>query len=201
MSRAPASIRPRAANFSITCAICAIGRARTIVLTTHHMEEAERCDRIGVLHQGRLVAIAPPADLERRTSAATWWRSTRAHPTELREQDCDADARDGRTGVTASLRVERPRGHEFVRDVVDVFGDEIESVTFGKPTLEDVFVHLTGQRFRRERGGSNAMMSEAGLQAGTLWLREITRFSPAAQPRYRIVPAAAGFLGVARAPG
>ena len=32
----------------------------TIVLTTHHMEEAERRDRIGVLHQGRLVAIAPP---------------------------------------------------------------------------------------------------------------------------------------------
>jgi ABC-2 type transport system ATP-binding protein len=49
--------------------------------------------------------------------------------------------------IDGTLRVERPRGHEFVRDVVDAFGDEIESVTFGKPTLEDVFVHLTGQRF------------------------------------------------------
>ena len=36
----------------------------TIVLTTHYMEEAERCDRIGVLHQGRLVAIAPPGELK-----------------------------------------------------------------------------------------------------------------------------------------
>src|SRR5665213_1296700 len=38
----------------------------TIVLTTHYMEEAERCDRIGVLHQGRLVAIAPPSELKAR---------------------------------------------------------------------------------------------------------------------------------------
>ena len=38
----------------------------TIVLTTHYMEEAERCDRIGVLHQGRLVAIAPPVELKAR---------------------------------------------------------------------------------------------------------------------------------------
>ena len=44
----------------------------TIVLTTHYMEEAERCDRIGVLHEGRLVAVAPPGELKAR-SAATWW--------------------------------------------------------------------------------------------------------------------------------
>jgi ABC-2 type transport system ATP-binding protein len=49
--------------------------------------------------------------------------------------------------VDGSIRVERPRGHEFLRDAVDAFGDQIESVTFGKPTLEDVFVHLTGHRF------------------------------------------------------
>ena len=61
-----------------------------------------------------------------------------------------------RMGVTAALvdgalRVERPRGQDFVRDVVDAFGEEIESVTFGKPTLEDVFVHLTGHRFNAGR--------------------------------------------------
>jgi ABC-2 type transport system ATP-binding protein len=49
--------------------------------------------------------------------------------------------------VAGSVRIERPRGHEFVRDVVEAFGDQIESVSFGKPTLQDVFVHLTGRRF------------------------------------------------------
>jgi ABC-2 type transport system ATP-binding protein len=52
------------------------------------------------------------------------------------------------TLVDGTIRVERPRGHEFVRDVVEAFGPEVESVTFGKPTLEDVFVHLTGRRFQ-----------------------------------------------------
>ena len=49
--------------------------------------------------------------------------------------------------VDGTIRIERLRGHELVRDVVDAFGDEIESVSFGKPTLEDVFVHLTGHQF------------------------------------------------------
>jgi ABC-2 type transport system ATP-binding protein len=49
--------------------------------------------------------------------------------------------------VDGTLRIERPRGHEFVRDVVEAFGEQVESITFGKPTLEDVFVHLTGHRF------------------------------------------------------
>ena len=117
----------------------------TIILTTHHMEEAERCDRIGVLHQGTLAAIAPPFELKSRVGGDVVAIYAR-EPEELQKKIA------ARMQVTAvlidgTLRVERPRGHEFVRDVVDAFGDEIESVTFGKPTLEDVFVHLTGQRF------------------------------------------------------
>jgi ABC-2 type transport system ATP-binding protein len=117
----------------------------TIVLTTHYMEEAERCDRIGVLHQGRLAAIAPPAELKSRVGGDVVAIYAR-EPEELQKKIAT------RMQVTAvlvdgTLRVEGPHGHEFVRDVVDAFGDEIESVTFGKPTLEDVFVHLTGHRF------------------------------------------------------
>jgi ABC-2 type transport system ATP-binding protein len=121
----------------------------TIVLTTHYMEEAERCDRIGVLHQGRLVAIAPPAELKARVGGdvVTIYAP---EPEELQKlialrMQVTAVLIDG------TLRVERPRGHEFVRDVVEAFGDEIESVTFGKPTLEDVFVSLTGHRFDASR--------------------------------------------------
>jgi len=49
--------------------------------------------------------------------------------------------------VDGAVRIEKLRGHELVRDLIDAFGDEIESVSFGKPTLEDVFVHLTGHQF------------------------------------------------------
>jgi ABC-2 type transport system ATP-binding protein len=117
----------------------------TIVLTTHHMEEAERCDRIGVLHQGRLVALAPPRDLKARVGGDVVVISA-ADPETLRNR-IQSQMRVAAALVDGALRVERPRGHEFVRDVVEAFGDAIESVTFGKPTLEDVFVHLTGERF------------------------------------------------------
>ncbi len=117
----------------------------TIVLTTHYMEEAERCDRIGVLHQGRLVAIAPPAELKARVGGDIVAINAR-DPEALRRKIAER-MRINAVLVDGVLRVERPRGHDFVRDVVEAFGDEIESVTFGKPTLEDVFVHLTGHRF------------------------------------------------------
>jgi ABC-2 type transport system ATP-binding protein len=54
---------------------------------------------------------------------------------------CDATVIDG------TVRIERPRGHEFVRDVVEAFAADVSLVTYGKPTLEDVFIHLTGHRF------------------------------------------------------
>ena len=52
--------------------------------------------------------------------------------------------------MDGAIRIERTRGHELVRDLIDAFGEEIESVSFGKPTLEDVFVHLTGHQWQSD---------------------------------------------------
>ena len=46
--------------------------------------------------------------------------------------------------VGGVVRIEREEGHRMVTDLMDAFPDEIESITVGRPTLEDVFVHLTG---------------------------------------------------------
>jgi ABC-2 type transport system ATP-binding protein len=120
-------------------------RGVTIVLTTHYMEEAERCDRLGILHEGKLVALAPPSELKTQVGGDVVVINAKNAAT-LRQQ-IQLRMRTSAALVGGSLRIERPRGHEFVRDVVEAFGDQIESVTFGKPTLEDVFVHLTGHRF------------------------------------------------------
>jgi ABC-2 type transport system ATP-binding protein len=117
----------------------------TIVLTTHHMEEAEGCDRIGLLNEGRLVALAAPAELKSRVGGDVV--VIQARNPEALQQKIEQRMRIKTTLVDRTLRVERPRGHEFLRDVVEAFGAEIDSVAFGKPTLEDVFVHLTGRRF------------------------------------------------------
>jgi ABC-2 type transport system ATP-binding protein len=124
----------------------------TIILTTHIMEEAERCDRVGILHQGRLVALDTPNALKAQVGGDVV--AIRAlNIAELRDKltrrfSCVPIVVDG------LLRIERPRGHEFIRDLVDAFPGEIQSVTFGKPTLEDVFVHQTGHQFWQEMHNS-----------------------------------------------
>ncbi len=125
----------------------------TIVLTTHYMEEAERCDRIAILHQGKLVSVGAPAELKNEVGGdVVVMQST--DPEGLRRKirerfGCDAALIDG------TLRVERPRGHEFVRDVVEAFPSDVTLVTYGKPTLEDVFIHRTGHRFWADGNGAS----------------------------------------------
>lgn len=117
----------------------------TVLLTTHILEEAERCNRVGILHRGKLVAIGTPQELKEKIGGdvvVIHTQNPEVLQAKIRERfGCEATLVDG------TLRVERPRGHEFVREVVDAFPGEVRSVTFGKPTLEDVFIHLTGHRF------------------------------------------------------
>lgn len=114
----------------------------TIVLTTHILEEAERCDRVGILHQGKLVAVGTPDALKAQVGGDVVVVST-ADPDKLQARirerfDCEPSVVDGR------VRIEISHGHAFVRDVVEAFAEEIQTVTYGKPTLEDVFIRLTG---------------------------------------------------------
>jgi ABC-2 type transport system ATP-binding protein len=123
----------------------------TVVLTTHYMEEAERCDRIGFIHQGRVVAIGRPSELKAEIGGDVVVVDA-ADAERLRGRIADRFECVPRV-VDGVLRIEIPRGHEFVRDVVEAFPADIRSVTFGKPTLEDVFVHLTGERFFSDGSG------------------------------------------------
>jgi ABC-2 type transport system ATP-binding protein len=114
----------------------------SILLTTHILEEAERCDRVGILHQGHLVAVGTPDELRARVGGdvvVVQTHDTKGLQMRIRERfNCNP------TVVEGCVRVEIAHGHAFVRDVVDAFASDIQAVTFGKPTLEDVFVHLTG---------------------------------------------------------
>ena len=122
----------------------------TILLTTHILEEAERCDRLGILHQGKLVALGTPGELKSQVGGDVV--VIHSHTAEeLREK---IRLRFGHESllVDGNLRLEIPQGHEFARSVVNAFGREVETLCFGKPTLEDVFIHLTGSRLWDEDG-------------------------------------------------
>lgn len=116
----------------------------TCLITTHLMDEADRCDRIGILDQGRLVGVDTPAGLKATIGGDVLTVAT-ANPSLLAGKVAErfglpTDVVDG------VVRIERERGHEFVTDLIEAFPGEIDSVTVGKPTLNDVFVHLTGHR-------------------------------------------------------
>ena len=118
----------------------------TVMVTTHLMEEAERCDRLGLLSKGELVALGTPDDL-RSSVGGDCITVQPAVPesdlaTRIRERfNVEVQEVDG------AVRVEREQGHELVRDLVAAFPNDVKSVAFGKPTLEDVFIRKTGHRF------------------------------------------------------
>jgi len=116
----------------------------TIVMTTHLMEEASGCDRVAILHRGKLVALGTPAQLVESVGGdviVITARDPKALGAAIEARfDVHPELVDDR------LRVERSRGHEFVPALVEAFPGEIDAITFGKPTLEDAFVHYTGER-------------------------------------------------------
>jgi len=115
-----------------------------VILTTHLMDEAAACDRVAILDAGRLVAIDAPETLTASIGGDVVLVKTRdAAGLAARVSErfaVKADVVDGQ------VRIERDRAHEFVTDLVESFPGELDAVTFGKPTLEDVFVHYTGHR-------------------------------------------------------
>ena len=114
----------------------------TILLTTHILEEAGCCDRLVLLHQGRIVAEGSPSELRSRIGGDV---------VVLESADNAALAKGiaDRFGLQPSVmdghvRVEIADGHRFITEVVEAFPGMIDSVGLHKPTLEDVFVKETG---------------------------------------------------------
>ena len=114
----------------------------TILLTTHILEEADRCDRLVLLHQGNIVAQGTPNELRSRIGGDV---------VVLESNDTGSLAAriEQRFGLTpkvmdGQVRVEIQNGHHFITEVVEAFPGTIDSVGLHKPTLEDVFVRETG---------------------------------------------------------
>ena len=123
----------------------------TVLVTTHLMEEAEHCDRLAILSEGKLVALGSPEEL----------KSTIGGDVVLFETDSERAAQSlaarmaGRFQVApsilgATVRLEREQGHRFLTAVLDAFPGEVRGVSVARPRLEDVFIQRTGHRFWTE---------------------------------------------------
>lgn len=123
----------------------------SILVTTHLMEEAEHCDRLAILNEGKLVALGSPLELKSAIGGDVVLFETGSE-----DGASDLAARmAARFGVHPTVlgrtvRLERPDGHRFVTSVVEAFPGEIDGISVAKPSLEDVFIQRTGHRFWAE---------------------------------------------------
>ena len=140
-----------------------------VLLTTHLLDDAEACNRVGILDTGKLVALGAPDKLKAQVGGDVIL-------IECIDKEVLCTEIAEKFGVSPvltdnHLRVECERGHEFVRDVVAAFPDEVQSVRFGKPTLEDVFIKLTGNSIHIEESLSETIshqLKEGVFKSGHL---------------------------------
>ncbi|HET7189927.1 MAG TPA: ATP-binding cassette domain-containing protein, partial [Gemmatimonadaceae bacterium] len=126
-------------------------QGRTIVMTTHYMEEADQlCDRLAIVDKGKLLALDSPTALKARAPGGT-----------MIELTLDGDAQDAASHVAALpgvskadavgdvLRVRSSAGGRVISDVIEAAeqaGRHVRNIALEEPSLETLFISLTGRK-------------------------------------------------------
>ena len=126
----------------------------SVLVTTHLMEEAERCDRLAIMNEGNLVALGTPAELKSEIGGDVILLDAAHDATVLAERirarfHVETTVLENQAGKN-QVRMEREGAHRFVTEVVEAFPGEIEALSVSKPALEDVFIRRTGHKFWSE---------------------------------------------------
>lgn len=127
----------------------------SVLVTTHLMEEAERCDRLAIMNEGNLVALGTPTELKSEIGGDVIMLDAARDANSLAEQ-IRARFHVATTVLGNQVRIERKEGHRFVPDLVEAFPGEIQAISVSKPALEDVFIHRTGHKFWSEGSEENS---------------------------------------------
>ncbi|AOQ25272.1 Daunorubicin/doxorubicin resistance ATP-binding protein DrrA [Moorella thermoacetica] len=128
----------------------------TIFMTTHYMDEAENCDRIAIIDHGRIQALDTPDNLKRQLGGDVVTLTT-IDDSRLQQEIA------GRYGVRVikdeeGLRLQVSDGATFIPRVAADFGGQINSISLRRPTLDDVFLNLTGRAIREEKPSAASLM-------------------------------------------
>ena len=129
------------------------GEGITNLLTTHHVEEAERCNRVGLIHRGRLIALGEPEQL-RRESGLQSLLQVRCSPLPaalLAAQGLPFVAEATIFGSTLHVRLAPETGPAAVVEALRGKGISVSETEWLAPSLEDLFITLVRQM---EEGGA-----------------------------------------------
>jgi ABC-2 type transport system ATP-binding protein len=124
---------------------------KTILLTTHYIEEAERlCDRVAIIDQGKVIALGSPRDLKQNSAGTTRIEVRLMRPAgdgELAKLEGVTDCREFE-GAYVMHSSSVPRTIVALVKHLEAFGNELSGLELAAPSLEDVFLDLTGRRLR-----------------------------------------------------
>ena len=136
----------------------------TIFMTTHYMDEAENCDRIGIMDHARLIALDTPTALKASIGGDVVRLRTAddaaAAAALRRDYALDPHTEDG------LLRFEVAQADQFVPDLLRRFPVAVRSINITRPTLNDVFLRLTGRAIREEGADSTERLRASMRRRG-----------------------------------
>jgi ABC-2 type transport system ATP-binding protein len=120
----------------------------TMILTTHYMDEAELlCDRVAVIDKGKIIAKGTPNELKDTVEEQNFIEIELLKEVDLQPMvDEGVVVNISRTGSKVKLVTHNKK--ETVARLMAEHGDDIKTIEFHEPTLEDVFIHLTGKELR-----------------------------------------------------
>jgi ABC-2 type transport system ATP-binding protein len=127
----------------------------TIFMTTHYMEEAEVCNRIAIIDNGKIIALDTPSELKKAIGGDVVYIKTTDNLNI--KQDLERLFKLGVTEKEGELSMTCPMGDTCIPEMIRTIGDKVLSVRIQRPTLNDVFLNLTGKAIRDEEatGGDN----------------------------------------------
>jgi ABC-2 type transport system ATP-binding protein len=125
----------------------------TLFMTTHYMDEAEYCDRIAIIDDGKIIASGTPAELKRGIGGDVITLTSDDNPKMV--EQIKAKLGVEATTENGQLHFEVANGAEFVPKIFAAVDIPIKTVTVRQPSLEDVFLKLTGRAIRDNDAGTS----------------------------------------------
>jgi len=128
----------------------------TIFMTTHYMDEAENCDRIAIIDHGKIVAEGTPEALKREVGGdvVTVITDYDGEAIKFIREEFGITAKRVGGGVTFEV----DSGEELIPVLASRFNKGVKSISLRKPTLDDVFLKLTGRAIREELADARERM-------------------------------------------
>jgi ABC-2 type transport system ATP-binding protein len=130
----------------------------TVFMTTHYMEEAEVCDRIAIIDKGKIIAMGSPEELKRTIGGDVVYMRTTDNANVKEEIErllkLTVTEKDGELYMTCDM------GDTCIPEMMRKIGEKVVSVRLQRPTLNDVFLKLTGKAIREEEASSGEGVKE-----------------------------------------